>query len=381
MGSKNEFLSMSSVLVDKLTGLEERHSLAVVALGLEASRARAIELEGDMNDPGFWNDQNVARKVSQELAELTREVEAWDKMRSDLAEAKDIVAFAEEGTAEDKAEAERIVAELEKRFALMEFQMFFSGEYDSRNAILSFHAGAGGTDANDWVAMLLRMVSRFAERQGFVVELLDESRGEEAGYKSVTVAVRGRNAYGHLRSEAGVHRLVRISPFDGEKMRHTTFALIEVLPEFDDVDAASVNLDMDDVRIDTFLSSGKGGQSVNTTYSAVRVTHEPTGISVSCQNERSQLQNKETALNVLRAKLLHLMVTARLEKLSDIKGEHKTAAWGNQIRSYVLHPYKMVKDHRTDVETSDTDAVLDGDILPFIEAYLRHDAGVRNSDK
>lgn len=370
---------MSSVLVDKLKGLEERHGLAVVALGLEASRARAESLERDMNDPGFWNNQDIARKVSQELAELKREIETWDTMQKDIAEAKDIATFAEGGTAEDIAETERIVSELEQRFALMEFQMFFSGEYDSRNAILSFHAGAGGTDANDWVAMLLRMVSRFAERQGFVVELLDESRGEEAGYKSVTVAVRGRNAYGYLRSEAGVHRLVRISPFDGEKMRHTTFALIEVLPEFDDVDAASVNLDMDDVRIDTFLSSGKGGQSVNTTYSAVRVTHAPTGISVSCQNERSQLQNKETALNVLRAKLLHLMVTARLEKLSDIKGEHKTAAWGNQIRSYVLHPYKMVKDHRTDVETSDTDAVLDGDILPFVEAYLRHDAGARNA--
>jgi peptide chain release factor 2 len=370
---------MSSALLDKLIALEERHGLAVVALGLEASRARALELEGDMNDPGFWNDQNAARILSQELAELNREVGLWDKMKSDLAEAKDIAAFAEGGTAEDKAEAERIVVELERRFAAMEFHMFFSGEYDSRNAILSFHAGAGGTDANDWVAMLLRMMTRFAERQGFTVDILDESRGEEAGYKSVTIAVRGRHAYGYLRSEAGVHRLVRISPFDGEKMRHTTFALIEVLPEFDDVDAASVDLDMDDVRIDTFLSSGKGGQSVNTTYSAVRVTHEPTGISVSCQNERSQLQNKETALNVLRAKLLQLMVTARLEKLSDIKGEHKTAAWGNQIRSYVLHPYKMVKDHRTESETSDTEAVLDGDILSFIEAYLRHDAEKRNA--
>lgn len=370
---------MSSVLTDILVGLEQRHGLAVVALGLEASRARATALEGDMNDPNFWNDQNAARKLSQELAELKREIDAWDKMKTDLIEAKDIAAFAEEGTAEDQVEAGRIVAELEKRFAAMEFHMFFSGEYDSRNAILSFHAGAGGTDANDWVAMLLRMMTRFAERQGFAVDILDESRGEEAGYKSVTIAVRGRHAYGYLRSEAGVHRLVRISPFDAEKMRHTTFALIEVLPEFDDVDAASVDLDMDDVRIDTFLSSGKGGQSVNTTYSAVRVTHEPTGISVSCQNERSQLQNKDTALNVLRAKLLQLMVAARLEKLSDIKGEHKTAAWGNQIRSYVLHPYKMVKDHRTEYETSDTDSVLDGDILSFIEAYLRQDAEKRNA--
>lgn len=370
---------MSSALTDTLIGLEERHGLAVVALGLEASRARTIELEGDMGDPGFWNDQEGARRKAQELAELKREIEAWDTMKHDLSEAKDVVTLAEEGSEEDRAEAARMVADLEKRFGAMEFQMFFSGEYDSRNAILSFHAGAGGTDANDWVAMLLRMMTRFAERQGFAVDILDESRGEEAGYKSVTIAVRGRHAYGYLRSEAGVHRLVRISPFDAEKMRHTTFALVEVLPEFDDVDAASVDLNMDDVRIDTFLSSGKGGQSVNTTYSAVRVTHEPTGISVSCQNERSQLQNKETALNVLRAKLLQLMVAARLEKLSDIKGEHKTAAWGNQIRSYVLHPYQMVKDHRTEYETSDTDAVLDGDILPCIEAYLRQDAERRNA--
>lgn len=284
-----------------------------------------------------------------------------------------------EGSDGDKAEAERLVRDLEARFTAMEFRMLFSGEHDPRNAIVSFHAGAGGTDANDWTAMLLRMISRFAERQGFTVDVLDESRGEEAGYKSVTVAVRGRFAYGYLRSEAGVHRLVRISPFDGEKMRHTTFALIEVLPEFADVDAASVDLDMDDVRIDTFLSSGKGGQSVNTTYSAVRVTHIPTGISVSCQNERSQLQNKETALNVLKSRLYQIMVTERAEKLSDIKGEHKTAAWGNQIRSYVLHPYKMVKDHRTDIETSDTESVLDGAILPFVEAYLRADAEKRNS--
>lgn len=369
-----------SLLDDTLKHLAERHGLAVVALGLEASRARAIELEADMSDPGFWSDQEKARKVAQEASDLKKEVEAWDTVGKQIAEAREIVAMAEsEGSAEDKHEAERLVADLEERFTAMEFQMLFSGEYDKRNAILSIHAGAGGTDANDWVAMLLRMFMRFAERKGFAVDILDESRGEEAGYKSVTIAVRGRYGYGFLRSEAGVHRLVRISPFDGEKMRHTTFALVEVLPEFDAMDAATVELDMDDVRIDTFLSSGKGGQSVNTTYSAVRVTHLPTGISVSCQNERSQLQNKETALNVLKAKLFQLMVTARAEKLSDIKGEHKTAAWGNQIRSYVLHPYKMVKDHRTDVETSDTDAVLDGEILPYIEAFLRNDAAQRNT--
>ena len=191
--------------------------------------------------------------------------------------------------------------------------------------------------------------------------------------------MRGRYAYGWLRSEAGVHRLVRISPFDAEKMRHTTFALVEVLPEFDAVDEKALEIDPDDLRIDTFLASGKGGQSVNTTYSAVRITHIPTNTVVSCQNERSQSQNKDVAMRVLKSKLYHMMVTARAEKLSDIKGEHKTAAWGNQIRSYVLHPYKLVKDHRTDVETPDTDAVLSGDLTPFMEAYLRHDAEERNA--
>ena len=369
-----------SLLTDKLKNLEERHALAVTALGIEASKARMIELEGDMSDPGFWNDQEKARKIAQEMGDLKKEVEAWESIGAEIKETHDVVLMAEsEGSAEDKAESDRLVTDLERRFTAMEFQMLFSGEYDKKNAIFSIHAGAGGTDANDWVAMLLRMFSRFAEQKGFTVDILDESRGEEAGYKSVTIAVRGRYAYGFLRSEAGVHRLVRISPFDGEKMRHTTFALVEVLPEFDAMDAATVELDMDDVRIDTFLSSGKGGQSVNTTYSAVRVTHTPTGISVSCQNERSQLQNKETALNVLKAKLFQLMVVARAEKLSDIKGEHKTAAWGNQIRSYVLHPYKMVKDHRTDIETSDTESVLDGELLPFIEAFLRNDAEKRNT--
>lgn len=242
---------------------------------------------------------------------------------------------------------------------------------------MSLHAGAGGTDATDWVAMLLRMYTRFAETHDWQVEILDESRGEETGFKSVTIAVRGRFAYGWFRSEYGVHRLVRISPFDAEQMRHTTFALVEVIPEFDEVDEKSLEIPADDLRIDTFMSSGKGGQSVNTTYSAVRITHLPTGTAVSCQNERSQLQNRETAMRVLKSKLYRLMVEARAEKISDLKGEHKTAAWGNQIRSYVLHPYKMVKDHRTDVETTDTEAVLNGELKAFMEAYLRKDVETR----
>ena len=370
---------MSSAPNTTLEQLNERHSLAVVALGLGDSRVRIAELEEMMGVPEFWNDQAKARKVSQEIAELKKEVGEWDDVGKLIVDLGDVLDLAQaENDAEMLADVEKQILGLEKRFTSMEFRMLFSGEYDTRNAIVSIHAGAGGTDATDWVGMLLRMLSRFAEQKGFTVDVLDESRGEEAGYKSVTVAIRGRYAFGYFRSEAGVHRLVRISPFDGDKMRHTTFALVEVLPEFDAVDAASVDLDMDDVRIDTFLSSGKGGQSVNTTYSAVRVTHLPTGISVSCQNERSQLQNKETALGVLRSRLFQLMVLEHAAKLSDIKGEHKTAAWGNQIRSYVLHPYQMVKDHRTDIETSDTVGVLDGDLDPFVEAFLRNDAEARN---
>lgn len=332
-----------------------------------------------MNDAAFWSDQANARKVSQEAADLKREMAMWDDFRRELDDVKQIESVAaSEGDDAVLAELAASLTALETRFASMEFQMLLSGDYDSRSAIVSLHAGAGGTDANDWVAMLLRMYTRFAENHGFTVEALDESRGEEAGFKSVTIAVRGRFAYGWLRSEAGVHRLVRISPFDAEQMRHTTFALAEVLPEFDDVDEKAIELDPDDLRIDTFLSSGKGGQSVNTTYSAVRITHLPTGIAVSCQNERSQSQNKETATRILKSKLYKLMVAERAAKISDIRGVHKSAEWGNQIRSYVLHPYKMVKDHRTGIETPDTDAVLNGELTPFMEAYLRLDVEGRN---
>jgi peptide chain release factor 2 len=363
-----------SQFADRIAQVNDRLIAAWSALRLEETRARVAELEGLMGEPTFWNDQNAARKLSQEAADFKKELELWDAFRRELNDVAEVVKLAEaENDAELKAEVDRTLVQLEKRFSDMEFQMLLSGEFDSRSAIMSLHAGAGGTDATDWVAMLLRMYTRFAETHGWSVEVLDESRGEETGYKSATIAVRGRFAYGWLRSEYGVHRLVRISPFDAEQMRHTTFALVEVIPEFDEVDEKSLEIPTDDLRIDTFMASGKGGQSVNTTYSAVRITHTPTGISVSCQNERSQLQNRETAMRVLKSKLYRLMVEARTEKISDLKGEHKTAAWGNQIRSYVLHPYKMVKDHRTDVETTDTEAVLNGELKLFMEAFLRKD--------
>ena len=368
-----------SELANRIIVLQSRLAQAWAVLRLEESRARVVECEGDMNDADFWNDQQRARKVSQESADLKKELALWDGLKKELDDVQGLETLAEaEGDDALRKEAEAVIAVLEERFATMEFQMLLSGEYDTRNAIVSIHAGAGGTDALDWTGMLLRMYTRFGEQKGFTVEVLDESRGEEAGFKSVTFAVRGRFAYGWMRSEAGVHRLVRISPFDAEQMRHTTFALVEVLPEFDEVDEKAMEMHPDDLRIDTFLASGKGGQSVNTTYSAVRITHLPTGISVSCQNERSQSQNKDTAMRVLKSKLYHIMVRERADKLSDIKGVHKSAEWGNQIRSYVLHPYKMVKDHRTDTETTDTDAVLDGDLTVFMEAYLRHDAEQRN---
>lgn len=369
-----------SHIADRIAQVQDRLAAAWSALRLEETRARIVELEGIMGESTFWNDQNNARKLSQESADLKKELELWDNLKRELTDALEVVKLAEaESDAELKTEIEATVSKLERRFSDMEFQMLLSGQFDSRSAIMSLHTGAGGTDATDWVAMLLRMYTRFAETHGWAVEVLDESRGEETGYKSATIAIRGRFAYGWLRSEYGVHRLVRISPFDAEQMRHTTFALVEVIPEFDEVDEKALEIPADDLRVDTFLASGKGGQSVNTTYSAVRITHIPTGISVSCQNERSQLQNRETALRVLKSKLHRLMVEARADKISDLKGEHKTAAWGNQIRSYVLHPYKMVKDHRTEVETTDTDAVLNGDLKPFMEAFLRKDVELRSA--
>lgn len=369
---------MSDVL-KRIASLREQALQTWQVLQLDSAKVLLAQRQADMAAPDFWNDQERARRISQEAAEIGKEVATWEELLQDLNDMQDVVALAE--SENDSAVLEEAVQALvarETQFRKLELRTLLSGQYDSRNAILSFHAGAGGTDATDWVAMLVRMYTRFAETEGWAVEVLDESRGEEAGYKSITLAVRGRFAYGWLRAEAGVHRLVRISPFDAEKMRHTTFALLEVLPEFDEVDEKSVDIDEDDLRIDTFLSSGKGGQSVNTTYSAVRITHLPTNISVSCQNERSQSQNKETAMRVLKSKLYHLMVRERADKLSDIKGAHKSAEWGNQIRSYVLHPYKMVKDHRSEAETNDTEAVLNGDVLPFMEAYLRLDAKERN---
>jgi len=341
---------------------------------LDRVKTEVKALDVQMEAPDFWSDAVSAQKVARHAADLRSELEHWEGFLKEVNDLKQVAELAEKEKDESiHDDVAKNLAELSGRFSKMEFQILFFGEHDAASAIVSIHAGSGGTEAQDWTEMLLRMFSKFIEKKKWGVQVLDESRGEEAGIKSITFRVEGRYAYGYLKSEAGVHRLVRISPFDAEKMRHTTFALVEVLPEFDALE--EMEIDPKDLRIDTFMSGGKGGQSVNTTYSAVRIVHLPTKISVSCQNERSQQQNKEVALKILKAKLHKLREEQRQKQKQDIRGDYQSAEWGNQIRSYVLHPYKLVKDHRTDYETSDAEGVLNGDLEPFMEAYLRAELG------
>ncbi len=333
---------------------------------VDQKRQQIGELEEAMSQPDFWSDRKAAEAKSKHLSELKEEIEGWQKIDHDVTSWIELAGMAEES---QRKEVEMHVAELEEQYRQLEFRLLLNAEHDEANAIVSIHAGTGGTDAQDWAEMLSRMLLRFCEQRKWKAKIVDESKGNEAGIKSMTFEVTGRYAFGYLKSEAGVHRLVRISPFDAEKMRHTSFALVEVMPELEDME--EIQIDPKDLRIDTFLSSGHGGQSVQTTYSAVRVVHLPTKIMVSVQNERSQTQNKETALKILKAKLHHLEEQKRADEKAKLRGEYHEAAWGNQIRSYVLQPYRMVKDHRTKHETSQVDQVLDGDLLPFMEAYLR----------
>jgi peptide chain release factor 2 len=310
----------------------------------------------------------------QRLSQLKESAGAWRDLEKRVS---DTVELAELTEAEPDEEIEQHVAQeidaIEKDLEALEFQLSFSGPYDSSNAILAIHAGAGGTESQDWAEMLLRMYLRWAETRGFDTEVLDSMMGEEAGIKSATVEVRGHNAYGYLRSERGVHRLVRLSPFDSAHARHTSFALVEVMPEVEG--SAEVDIREEDLRIDIYHSAGHGGQNVQKVATAVRITHIPTGIVVTCQNERSQGRNKESAMRVLEARLLEREIERQAEEQAKLKGEHVSAGWSNQIRSYVLHPYKMVKDHRTDYETSNAGAVLDGDLDGFISAYLKSTMG------
>ncbi len=332
------------------------------------------ELEAKTTQPGFWDNQEEAQKAMRRLSEMRDRLAPWQALEARVREARDLVEMAaaegEESLIEElSATTRRLAAELER----LELELQLSGEYDRGNAYLAIHAGAGGTDSQDWAQMLMRMYLRWAEKNGYRTQILDLTEGEEAGIKSVTMSVEGPLAYGYLRSERGVHRLVRLSPFDAAHRRHTSFALVEVMPEVGDTTTVEIN--PDDLKVDVYRASGHGGQNVQKTSTAVRITHLPTGIVVTCQNERSQYQNREIALRILQAKLLEREEERKEEERARLKGEHVEAGWGNQIRSYVLHPYNMVKDLRTGVETSDTNRVLEGDLDAFMEAYLRSQVG------
>ncbi len=334
---------------------------------------RLEELEKIAAAPDFWDNSELARDTLQEQSEIRDRVSGFEKLRSDLEDASCLLELAlSEGDSDSASEAEQMLLSLENRVSALEFERILGGADDGRNAIVSVNAGAGGTEAQDWAQMLLRMYLRYAERKGFSVEELEYQDGEDAGMKSATIVVRGKYAFGYLKAETGVHRLVRISPFDSNKRRHTSFASVFVSPEIDD--SIEINIEEKDLRIDTYRASGKGGQHVNKTDSAVRITHIPTGIAVSCQNERSQRQNKENAFKILRARLYELHRMEEKAKEDELNSSKKDIGWGSQIRSYVLHPYRMVKDHRTDLESSGVDSVLDGEIENFIESFLTQSA-------
>jgi peptide chain release factor 2 len=321
----------------------------------------------------LWDDPEAAQKTMQKIARLRQSIEDWQSLVQRAEDAIELVSLDDESLRED---IERELILIQKELDQRETRALLSGPYDRDDAILAIHAGAGGTDSQDWAKMLQRMYLRWAEGRKFKTDILDLSEGEEAGIKSVTISVDGDFAYGNLRAEKGVHRLVRISPYDSAHKRHTSFALVEVLPQVERDDVIKIN--QSDLKIDTYRSAGAGGQNVQKNETAVRITHLPTGIVVTCQNERSQTQNKTNAMRVLKARLLDLKNQQQVEELAQIKGDYVSAEWGSQIRSYVLHPYQMVKDHRTDLETGNTTAVLDGDLDQFIEAYLRSSIGQAN---
>lgn len=337
---------------------------------LDEKQERIAELEEKMTDPDFWNDQDSAQGVINESNGLKEQVDTFLSMEStyeDLEVSYELVK--EESDKELEAELANGVRELSQTIDQFELQLLLSEPYDKNNAILELHPGAGGTESQDWASMLLRMYTRWADQKGFKVETMNYLPGDEAGVKSVTLLIKGHNAYGYLKAEKGVHRLVRISPFDSSGRRHTSFVSCEVMPELDE--NVEIEVATEDLKVDTYRASGAGGQHINTTDSAVRITHLPTNTVVTCQNERSQIKNREQAMKMMKAKLYQLKIEEQQQELAEIRGEQKDIGWGSQIRSYVFHPYSMVKDHRTNHEIGNTSSVMDGDLDPFIDAYLR----------
>ncbi|MCB6659192.1 peptide chain release factor 2 [Eubacterium callanderi] len=340
------------------------------SLDLPAVSERIEVLNAQTESPEFWSDQQKAQKVLKELKILRQKKGEYDKLKDNLDDILVMFELIDEG--EEMDELPDTIEAFGKELEKFKLETLLSGEYDSNNAIISLHPGAGGTESQDWAEMLLRMYTRWAERKGFKVKSLDLQPGDVAGIKSATLLIEGINAYGYLKTERGVHRLVRISPFDSSGRRHTSFASLDVTPEVDD--SVEIEINPDDIRVDTYRASGAGGQHVNKTSSAIRITHIPTGVVVQCQNERSQHQNKEVAMNMLKGKLVEIMEQEQKEKLDDVVGDYSQIAWGSQIRSYVFHPYNMVKDHRTNVEVGNIQSVMDGDLDQFMNAYLQQTA-------
>ncbi len=357
----------------KLENFRKDISELASALRIDDLRKKAAELEESTSSPDFWGDQENSSKVLKEIKRLKGKINAYESLESKLEDTITLTELAiEENDESFVPEVEESVRDIEKEEEKQRIEVLLSGEYDSNNAIVSFHPGAGGTEAQDWAQMLYRMYTRWGERHGYTVKLLDWLDGEEAGLKSATIGIEGENAYGYLKGENGVHRLVRVSPFDASGRRHTSFASVEVMPELDDDNG--IEIKEEDLEITAHRSSGAGGQHINKTDSAIRITHIPTGIVVGCQTERSQLQNKETAMKMLKAKLLEIKEREKLDKIDDIKGIKNKIEWGSQIRSYVFMPYTLAKDARTGYEDGNIQAVMDGEIDGFINAYLKMNA-------
>lgn len=354
----------------KLLESEEPIQNLKEALAIDSLKSEVEALEKESSAPGFWDDMENSQKTMQKIGSLKAKISSYESLKSDFDDALVMIELANEEEDESLLEdCTNSVKDIETRIDSLTLSTLLSGEFDAKNALLTFHAGAGGTEAQDWAEMLFRMYNRWGERHGYKVSTLDYLDGDVAGIKSATILVEGENAYGYLRGEMGIHRLVRVSPFDASGRRHTSFASLEVMPEIDD--DVEVDIREEDIKMDVYRASGAGGQKVNKTSSAVRLTHIPTGIVVSCQIERSQHQNREVAMRMLKSKLVEIKERENLERIEDIKGDQKEIAWGSQIRSYVFMPYTMVKDHRTGYEMGNITAVMDGDIDGFINAYLK----------